>query len=108
MLDNADDMLLPGLFVHAQIPLGAPVTQLALPDSAVQSDQAGSYVLVVGAKNVVAQIRVQTGIDDNGLVAVTGLQPDDQVVVQGLQNAAPGVTVAPVEQDISAPASNPG
>jgi RND family efflux transporter MFP subunit len=108
VLDNADDMLLPGLFVHAQIPLGAPVKQLALPESAVQSDQAGSYVLVVGAKNVVSQVRIQTGIDNNGMIAVIGLQPDDQIVVQGIQNAAPGITVAPVEQDIPAPSSSPG
>jgi RND family efflux transporter MFP subunit len=108
VLDNPDDTLLPGLFVHAQIPLGAPVTELALPDSAVQSDQAGSYVYVVGAGNVVAQARIQTGVDNAGMIAITsGLQPTDQVVIDGLQNAAPGVTVAPTEQDITAP-KNPG
>jgi RND family efflux transporter MFP subunit len=113
VLDNPDDVLLPGLFVHAQIPLGGPVTQLALPDTAIQSDQAGPYVYVVGAKNVVSQVRIQTGVENAGMTAVTGLQPDDQVVIDGIQNAAPGVTVAPTEQDITAPttpnpALNPG
>lgn len=105
VLDNPDDILLPGLFVHAQIPLGPPVTQLALPDSAIQSDQAGSYVYVVGPKNVVQQTRIQSGVENAGMTAVTGLQPDDQVVIQGVQDAAPGVTVAPTEQDLKAPAS---
>ncbi len=110
VLDNADDSLLPGLYVHAQIPLGPPVKQLAVPDSAVQSDQAGSYVYVVGANNVVSQVRIQTGVENAGMIAVTGLQPDAQVVIQGIQNAAPGVTVAPTEQDVTVPAvaANPG
>ena len=109
VLDNPEDVLLPGLFVHAQIPLGSPVTQLALPDTAIQSDQAGPYVYVVGANNVVSQVRIKTGVENAGMTAVTGLQPDDQVVIDGIQNAAPGVTVAPTEQDIPAPTTpNPG
>jgi RND family efflux transporter MFP subunit len=109
VLDNADDALLPGLFVHAQIPLGAPKQQLALPDTAIQSDQAGPYVYIVGANNVVSQVRIQTGVENAGMTAVTGLQPNDQVVIDGIQNAAPGVTVAPTEQDITAPTTpNPG
>lgn len=107
VLENADDFLLPGLFVHAQIPLGAPVTELALPDDAIQSDQAGPYVYVVGPNNVVAQVRIQTGVQNGGMIAVTGLGPNDQVVIGGIQSAAPGVTVAPTEQDIAAPSANP-
>jgi RND family efflux transporter MFP subunit len=106
VLDNGSNLLLPGLFVRAQIPLGKPVQALALPDAAVLSDQAGPYVYVVGAHNVVAQKRVQTGTEENGMIAVTGLGATDQVIVDGLQNAAPGTTVAPNEQDISVPAAN--
>jgi RND family efflux transporter MFP subunit len=109
VLNNDSNALLPGLFVRARIPLGEPVPQLALPDAAVLSDQAGPYVYVVGADNVVAQKRVQTGVDENGFIAVTGLGATDQVIVTGVQNAALGSTVAPTEQDIAAPAaSNPG
>ncbi len=109
VLDNDSKILLPGLFVRARIPLGEPVPELALPDAAVLSDQAGPYVYVVGANNVVAQKRVQTGTEENGFIAVTGLDPADQVIVEGVQNAAPGSTVAPTEQDVSAPApGNPG
>ena len=109
VLDNDSNALLPGLFVRARIPMGAPVPELALPDAAVLSDQAGPYVYVVGANNVVAQKRVQAGTEENGFIAVTGLDPADQVIVEGVQNAAPGSTVAPTEQDVSAPASsNPG
>jgi membrane fusion protein, multidrug efflux system len=104
LFDNPTNVLLPGLFVRGEIPLGAPVARLALPDAAVMSDQAGSYVYVVGTDNVVVQKRVTTGVDNNSMVAVTGLDATDQVVVDGLQNAAPGTTVAPTEKDMTAPA----
>lgn len=106
VLGNDSNLLLPGLFVRARIPLGKPVQKLALPEAAVLSDQAGPYVYIVGAQNVVAQKRVQTGTEENGMIAVTGLGAADQVIVDGLQNAAPGVTVAPREQDIAVPAAN--
>lgn len=108
VLDNGNNLLLPGLFVHARIPLGKPVQKLALPEEAVLSDQAGPYVYVVGAGDIVAQTRVQTGTEENGMIAVTGLAATDQVIIDGLQNAAPGVKVAPNEQDLSAPSGNPG
>ncbi|MGE4481975.1 efflux RND transporter periplasmic adaptor subunit [Acidocella sp.] len=105
VLQNDKDVLLPGLFVRGQIPLGKPVTHLAVPEEALMNDQAGSYVYVIGKNNVVDQQRVQTGVKEDGMVAVTGLTPDTQVIVEGLQNAAPGNAVAPTEQDIKPPAA---
>ena len=106
VLTNDSDILLPGLFVRARIPLGGAKRQLALPDAAVLSDQAGPYVYVVGPDNVVAQKRVQTGVDENGFIAVAGLDPAARVIVDGVQNAAPGSKVTPTEHDLSAPAAN--
>ncbi|WP_298215283.1 efflux RND transporter periplasmic adaptor subunit [Acidocella sp.] len=103
LLQNSASLLLPGLFVRGHIPLGAPTTELAVPQTAVMSDQAGSYVYVVGKNNIVAQQRVQTGIQQDGMVAVTGLPADALVVVEGLQNATPGNAVAPAEHDLTAP-----
>lgn len=105
VLENDSDVLLPGLFVRGQIPMGAPVARLAVPEAALMSDQAGSYVFVVGQDNVVSQQRVQTGVHEDGMVAVTGLDPDALVVVDGLQNATPGNPVAPMEHDLTAPAA---
>lgn len=103
VLENNKNILLPGLFVRGQIPLGAPVTQLALPEAAVMSDQAGSYVYTVGPGNVVVQQRVQTGIQEDGMTAVTGLDANAQVIVDGLQNAAAGSAVKPTEKDVTVP-----
>ncbi len=104
VLQNKSDILLPGMFVRGEIPLGAPVQCLALPEEALMSDQAGSYVYVVGPNNIVEQTRVTTGVQEDGMVAVTGLDPNAQVIVDGLANASPGSAVAPTEQDVTAPA----
>jgi RND family efflux transporter MFP subunit len=104
IFENDSHVLLPGMFVHGQIPLGAPTTRLAVPEVALMSDQAGPYVYVVGDNNIVVQQRVTTGVHENGMVAVTGLDPSAQVIIDGLPNAAPGSAVAPTEKDISAPA----
>ncbi len=104
VLENKKDILLPGMFVRGEIPLGAPVQRLALPEAALMSDQAGPYVYVVGAKNIVEQKRVTTGVREDGMVAVTGLDPNAQVIVDGLANASPGSAVAPTEKDVKAPA----
>jgi RND family efflux transporter MFP subunit len=106
LFENENDFLLPGLFVRGRAPLGPPVMRLAVPDTAVMSDQGGSYVYIIGPDNVVVQQRVQTGVDDNGMVAVTGVDASDQVIVDGLQNAAPGSAVNPTEQDVQAPSAD--
>jgi RND family efflux transporter MFP subunit len=105
LVGNDEDILLPGLFVRGQIPLGTPVARLAVPEAALMSDQAGPYVFVVSKDNVVAQQRVQTGVHQGGMVAITGLAPDALVVVDGLQNANPGNAVAPTEHDLTAPST---
>ena len=104
VLENKKDILLPGMFVRGEIPLGAPVQRLALPEAALMSDQAGPYVYVVGPNNIVEQKRVTTGVQEDGMVAVTGLDPNAQVIVDGLANASPGSAVAPTEKDVEAPA----
>ena len=94
--DNPDSKLLPGLFLRLRLPLGPATRALAVPDSAVSHDQAGAYVLLLGPENVVKQQRVQTGGLQNGMRAITGgLNAKDQVIVDGLMNAAPGNKVTP-------------
>lgn len=102
VLDNADGVLLPGYFVRVRVPLGAPVDALLVPDTSLGADQGGRYVLVVGDGNVVAEKHVTTGPLQGSLrVIETGLAPADLVVVDGLQRAVPGQTVAPATVEIA-------
>src|SRR6201993_781477 len=73
-----------------------PVEVLAIPRSAVLSDQQGDYVYVVGAGNKAEQRRIQLGQSTSTVAAVTsGLSEGEKVIVEGLQKVRPGQAVAP-------------
>jgi multidrug efflux pump subunit AcrA (membrane-fusion protein) len=64
---------------------------LLVPDTALGTDQAGRYVLVVNADNVVEQRRVETGQLVGDLrVIESGLHKADRAVVGGIMRAIPG------------------
>ncbi|MCB8877313.1 efflux RND transporter periplasmic adaptor subunit [Acidisoma silvae] len=96
LMTNTDLSLLPGMFVRVQVPAGVDSNAILVPDTAIGSDQAGSYVLVVDAQNEVQQKSVTTSTLVDGLRVVDkGLLPTDKVIVDGLQRAIPGEKVAP-------------
>ena len=102
ILDNQDYSLLPGLFVQARIALSKPTPQLTIPSSAVMYDQIGAYVYTVDAKNKVSNVHIQTSSTEGDRIVVTqGLHAEDRVIVNGVQNASPGVTVTLMEQKSS-------
>ncbi len=95
-LPNPDRALLPGFYVRVRVPIDQQTNALLVPDSALGSDQAGRYVLVVNADNVVEQRKVVTGpLDVDLRVIESGLKPDDRVIVAGLLRAIPGQKVDP-------------
>jgi membrane fusion protein, multidrug efflux system len=84
------DSELVGIVVEAAQPRHA----LVVPQAAVLTDQAGSYVLVVDGENKVEQRRVRLGEQTGRDVTVeTGLQQGERVVVEGLQKVRPGQAV---------------
>jgi len=105
VFDNADRMLIPGLFVRLRIPLGPARPASMVPETAIGHDQIGSYVLVVGENGVVATRRVTIGSSRKGMIEVkSGVSATDRVVVNGLQNATPGRTVTVVDGKVAAAA----
>src|SRR5579872_235623 len=96
ILNNPDRALLPGYFVRVRVPFDQKENALLVPDVALGSDQAGRYVLVVNAENLVEQRKVTTGPLEGSLrVIESGLKADDKVVVAGLLRAIPGQKVDP-------------
>ncbi len=110
VLANADHTLLPGFFVRVRVPLKAQQTEaLLVPEAALGTDQSGRYLLLVDKDDVVQQRTVTTGARVGTLrVIASGLQPDDRVVVSGLQRAVPGEKVAPKATEITAALAAPG
>jgi membrane fusion protein (multidrug efflux system) len=85
-----------GEFVTVVLEGVQPIEVLAIPRSAVLSDQRGDYVLVVGADNKAEQRRIHLGQSTPTIAAViSGLAAGDKVIAEGLQKVRPGQAVAP-------------
>jgi RND family efflux transporter MFP subunit len=93
---NPDRVLLPGLFVRLQAPVGAPKPRLMVDERALAADQRGEYVLVVNDENKVVYRPVELGLASNGMREVlSGIDPDAWVIINGIQRAQPDATVKP-------------
>jgi membrane fusion protein (multidrug efflux system) len=100
---NPQHLLLPGMYVHAEIEEGVNRNAMLLPQQAVSHNSHGDpTVLVVGADNKVEVRTIQTGSAVGSQWVVTGgLKAGEAVVVDGLQNAHPGATVQPVTAQVA-------
>lgn len=91
----------PGGFASAEIRAGA-VSAPVLPESAVLSDQEGSYVYIVGNDNKVARRPVRTGtVTPQGLTIIEGLNGNERVVAYAGGFLNPGEVVRPQRQTAS-------
>jgi multidrug efflux system membrane fusion protein len=105
IFDNKDNALLPGLFVRVKGPIGHLDKALLTRNDAIGTSQEGSYVLVVGADNIVQRKIVKTGQRQGQLVIIeSGLDPGDCVVTEGVQQAFPGAKVEPQRIQLTVPA----
>ena len=96
--------LRPGGFATATISSGALVAPL-LPESALLSDDKGSFVYIVGKDGKVVRRPVKTGMVTAGGIAVTeGLVGTERVVLRAGGFLAPGDKVVP---RVAAPTSGP-
>ena len=97
---NPGSVFTPGMFGRVRVPASAPYQALLVPDTAVGTEQANKYLLVIGAGDKVQQKTVTTGqLTADGLrVIKTGIGPDDSVIVEGQMRARPGVQVKPQEK----------
>jgi membrane fusion protein (multidrug efflux system) len=97
-LPNPERTLVDGQFVSLRVEAGEPEPVLAVPQAALQVDQAGPYVLVVGEGDKVEARRVTLGESEGTLAVVQkGLEEGARVIVDGIQKVRPGMTVATSE-----------
>lgn len=87
--------LRPGGFASVEIRSGTIVAP-KLPESAILSDNNGSYVYLVGAGNKIERRPVRTGIvTEDGIAVVSGLSGNERVVLRAGGFLQPGETVNP-------------
>ena len=96
VFDNPDGALIPGQYANLRLGQSHPSRALLVNERAVGTDQGKKFVMVVGADNKAAYREVTLGASVDGLRVVTaGVQPGEQIVVNGLQRVRPGSLVAP-------------
>lgn len=98
IFDNADDLLTPGLFARLRLVGSGEYEALLVPDSAILADQARRIVMVADAEgNVSAKVVVPGALYRGMRVIRDGLDPDDKIIVSGVQRARPGGKVTAQE-----------
>lgn len=96
VVPNPDGLLKPGMFGHARLAASQPYRALLVPDTAIVTDAARRVVYVVDSKGLVLVRPVVLGpMFGNLRVVRSGLGPQDRVIINGIQRARPGQTVAP-------------
>jgi RND family efflux transporter MFP subunit len=100
---NPDGKIVPGLFARIRVPLSERYLALLVEERAIGTDQGQKFVLALSRTNTVEYRAVKLGPSVNGKRIVrSGLNPGDQIVVNGLQRVRPGMPVSPQETMVAA------
>lgn len=97
LVPNPNGLLLPGMFVRAELIEGVQSRGLLVPQRAVTRDERGqATVMVVGRGNKAEARTIQTSrtVGTDWLVT-GGLKPGDRVIVEGTTMLRPGAPVNP-------------
>lgn len=95
LFPNPRGLLLPGMYVHAELVEGTQSDAMLVPQRAVTRDEKGrATAMIVGADGKVQprQLTTSRTIGDNWLVTA-GLKPGDKVIVEGGMMLRPGMAV---------------
>jgi len=101
IVDNSAHELFPGLFVRIRVVGGIRHNAILVRERAIGTDLGGKYVMVLGEDNVVEQKYIALGPrqDDGTYVVDSGLDGNEQYIVNGILRARPGFPVTPQIED---------
>lgn len=105
--DNPVGLLLPGMYVQVEMPVGIATGAIITPQEGVARDTRGQPIAYVVNADDVIETRQLTIESARGAdwVVTAGLAAGDRVVVEGTQRIANGASVAPEER--GAPPAEP-
>jgi multidrug efflux system membrane fusion protein len=90
VFDNADQSLWPGQFVGTRITVRTLAGVTVVPAAALMMLPDGASLYVVDKAGTAARRKVQVLYTFGTKVAVNGVEPGEQVVIEGSQNVRPG------------------
>jgi multidrug efflux system membrane fusion protein len=92
--ENTDGALVPGMFVSVRLANADDSSVLMVPERAIGTDQNKKFVFVADKDNKATFREVTPGQSVDGQrVVLSGLQPGERVIVDGIQHIAPGALV---------------
>lgn len=96
LIDNPDGLLLPGLFVRANLDLGQSEVLMVPQRATIRNADGSLSVWVIDANNTaqVRPIEVEQTYADNWVVK-SGLEAGERVIVEGYQKIKAGAAVSP-------------
>lgn len=103
---NSDNLLLPGMYVLAEIPQAQLQDVILAPQEGVTRDRRGRPVaMVVNDENIVEMRQLEIVQDrGNSWVVRDGLEDGDRLIVAGFQRIGEGMPVTPEERGEDPPA----
>ena len=106
---NPKGILLPGMYVRAIIKEGVNEKAIMVPQQAVSRDPKGNPMAMVVESGQVAvrRLTLERAIGAQWLV-ISGLNPGDKLIVEGLQKARPGLPAKEVPFDPAGTQGQPG
>ena len=106
--ENGDDVLWPGQFVNLRIQLAVRRNVIAVPVTAVQQGPDGPYAFVVDDDRIVQKRPLKVGVLNKTIAIIDGgLQPGEQVVIDGQYRIQAGSTVEATAQAASSADTGP-
>lgn len=92
--DNTRNLITDGSFLNVRVEASEPTKALMIPQAAIQRDQRGDFVLVVGQQQTVEQRYITPGRQiETAVIVEDGLREGEVVIIEGLQRVRPGVAV---------------
>ena len=107
LMPNPKSLLLPGMYVRAEVDEGRLAQAVLAPQQGITRDPKGDASALVVSKDGTVEpraVQLSRTIGDKWLIR-SGLAAGDRLIVEGLQKIGPGMPVDATEQGAPAPAS---
>ncbi len=104
---NKDAALFPNQFVNVRLLVDTIRNATLIPSSAIQHNGKTAFVFVV-QNDVVHNRTIQTGVTDNGVTQVTGVNPGEEVATSSFDKLQENSKIAVSKTPLPVPANNPG
>lgn len=109
IVENPDYLLVPGMFADVKLLGQGPYEAILIPDAAINTDQTVKFVYVLGKDNIAERRQITAGSLHGDLRVIrSGLDKNDQVIIDGIQRVRPGSPVTPETGSIKAPIEEQG